>query len=294
MTLGPEEFAAQLLKSLEIPLDPQVSLDSMLEDDLGFDSLQMLEAFVVLEEMLERPLGDDDLGEVSRFGSIRDFYEYYLVHDSMPQDGPTASYSGSSMRGKLVELTPPMGQHYSHLYQIAVANDIAWRWRYGGAIPNYDDFLRTFSSGVLSQLVITKLRDTHPQGLTVAYNANLQNRTAYLAVVIAPEMVGSGAGAEAAVLFLRYIFGTWDFVKVYMEVPEFNFDQFASGLGKVFVCEGTLKQHAYHAGKRWDQYILAIYRDEFTTRWPMQGSRDPLSILNDTGGDSCERAHDVA
>lgn len=116
---------------------------------------------------------------------------------------------------------------------------------------------------MLSQLTVTRVSDPQPVGLVVLYNASLQSGTGYLGVVVAPECVGSGVGAEAAMLFLRYVFHTWDLTKVYMEFPEFNLAQFASGVDRYFRVEGRLRSHYYYGGRRFDQIIAAVYRDEF-------------------------------
>jgi acyl carrier protein len=62
-------------------------------------------------------------------------------------------------------------------------------------------------------------------------------------------------------LFLRYTFMNWEFEKLYMEVPEYNFEQFASGLGRFFEIEGRLRGHLRTGTRAWDQLILAVYRE---------------------------------
>jgi acyl carrier protein len=62
-------------------------------------------------------------------------------------------------------------------------------------------------------------------------------------------------------LFLRYVFTYWEFEKLYMEVPEYNFPQFASGLGRFFEIEGRLRGHLKMGERSFDQLIVALYRD---------------------------------
>lgn len=269
VTLDAGEFLKRLVTELELDDPESVTLDSRLVEDLGFDSLQMVETIVVLAEMLGEPLDAYHDGDVlDALGTVRDLHNYYLTRSSMPRDDASSrgGDGGASLRGNLVELRPAMGNHYARLYEIAVTDEIAWRWRYGGAIPSYDEFLKGFSHGVLSQLVVTRPSSSEAIGLAVLYGANLQSSTAYLAVVVTPELVGSGVGAEAAILFLRYAFRTWNLVKVYLEFPEFNLPQFRSGLGRYFHLEGRLKAHYYHDGRRWDQLICAIYRGDIDRR----------------------------
>lgn len=266
----PDQFIVFLVAQLELSQDLEVTLGSALRDDLGLDSLQMIEALEIIDEVLGTytPDGADVYEALSSFVTVGDAHNYVLA--LLKSNASRATTSGAALvpqlRGHLVELKPPMGQHYSRLYEIATSNEIAWRWRYGGAIPSYDEFLATFSSGVLSQMVITGMNSDRPLGLVVAYNANLQNRTAYFAAVIEPESVGTGLGAEAALVFLKHLFQIHDFTKIYLELPEYNNELIASGAGKYFLLEGRLKEHYFYGGRRWDQMIYAIYRDAFSPK----------------------------
>jgi len=150
---------------------------------------------------------------------------------------------------------------------IAISNDIAWRWRYGGAVPTYEDFVRTFSNGVLVQFIITDIHTGRLVGLAATYSFNPQYRTAYIAAMIAPEFLMTGVGIDGIRTFIRYVMKVWDLHKIYMEVPEFNFDQFSAGIGSIFLLEGTLREDIYLATRRWDKLICAIYRSEFMTKW---------------------------
>ncbi len=267
-----EAFIQKFKDELEVPADIAVDLNSRLVEDLDFDSLQMMLTLEWLSELLPDGVQVGDEQEVlDALVSVRSAHAYYLTRSSMPaeEDRPTAPLGVGSpvLRGRLVSLMAPLGNHYARLYEIAISNEIAWRWRYGGSIPSYDEFLRTFSSGVLTQLVITRPDNEQAMGLVVAYNANLQNRTAYLAVVVSRELVGSGAGIEGAMLFIRHLIRTCEFEKIYIETPEFNVAQFGSGLDKYFKLEGHLKSHSYFVGRRWDQLIFAVYRDDVLMRW---------------------------
>jgi hypothetical protein len=62
-------------------------------------------------------------------------------------------------------------------------------------------------------------------------------------------------------LFVQYVFKCFDLRKLYMEVTEFNYSQFASGQGRLFDIEGRLRNHVFFAGRHWDQLILAIDRE---------------------------------
>jgi acyl carrier protein len=100
-----------------------------------------------------------------------------------------------------------------------------------------------------------------PIGRVVIYQPNFQDRYAYFAALRFEPSDRSPVMMLGISLFLRYVFTYWDFDKLYMEVPEYNLPQFASGLGRFFEIEGRLRGHFRVGGRSWDQLILALYRD---------------------------------
>ena len=269
--LGIDEFCRRLAQELGTFNGEGLDLDAHLVDDLGFDSLQLLQTIDFIESLLGDGTLDDESEIIEALSTVRTAYGYYLTHASMPVTHSAASLD--ALGGRLVRLRAVGPVDYPRLYQAAVSNEVAWRWRYGGGLPSYEDFLRTFSNGVLTQLAVTSANSDSAIGLVVAYSASLANRTVYLAAMIEHESVGAGQGGEATMLFVRHLFRTWDFEKVYLEVPEYNMEQFASGVNTLFSTEACLKSHLYGAGRRWDQYTLAIYRDVFQRHWPLSIGR---------------------
>jgi RimJ/RimL family protein N-acetyltransferase len=162
-------------------------------------------------------------------------------------------------RFSLVPLTP---EYYRALFLLSITDQNSFRWRFHGSTPSLESFERSLHPGVLCQFVVVPTGQ--PQrltGLVVAYNANLQNGYCFLAAV-----TDSSAGAgilEAVGLFLRYLIRNWPFRKIYLEVPEYNFDQYRSAVSAgILREEGRLKEHSYFLDRYWDQITYAIYRDE--------------------------------
>jgi len=243
------------------------SLDEHLVRDLKFDSFQMLLVVEFVSGLVDYELhpSPPELEEMAQ--SLRSLYGYYLKAANSPQDeSRTAQPLVATTVGSVVRLRPVEPNDFPSLYAMAVADSTAWRWRYAGALPSYEEWLRTFSSGVLSQLVVVDDR-RKVLGLVVAYNADLSNGFVWIAAMLAQTESGLGRGADAVKLFLRYLFWTWDIQKVYCEVPEYNLPQFESAVGRVFVEEGRLSRHLYHGLRRWDQVILAVHRDSFVEGW---------------------------
>jgi hypothetical protein len=62
-------------------------------------------------------------------------------------------------------------------------------------------------------------------------------------------------------LFIDYVFGLWNFRKLYAETPEFNLDRFASASAKYFTIEASVPDRHWFDGRYWDNLILAVDRD---------------------------------
>ncbi len=99
-------------------------------------------------------------------------------------------------------------------------------------------------------------------GHVIAYSADLRNRFAWLASIVAPPFMGKGVMMEATGLFIGYLFANWELRKIYIEATSFAFQSYASGEDKLFRHEGLLRGHHYHNGSWYDQHILAIYRED--------------------------------
>lgn len=165
-----------------------------------------------------------------------------------------------SRTGRWVQLVPVSAAHHEFLYGLAAGEDTGFRWRFGGTVPSFEHFRDTLSNGVLSQSVVLERTSQTPVGLVVAYNGDLNNGIAYLGAVMAPAVQGTGLAIEALLLLIRYVFDTWSFRKLYLEVPEFNMPAMSGGALRWFVEEGRMRQCIFRVGRYWDRLILAIDR----------------------------------
>ncbi len=170
--------------------------------------------------------------------------------------------------GRRVVLRELRPNDVDFLYSISTASTTAFRWRFRGGTPAPDTFIREMWSNVLAQFMVTDKKDGRPLGLVVCSDPNFLDGYAYLAAVVAPQYVGTGALVEAVALFIFGVFRNWNFRKLYMEAPEFNVDQVRSGLGGFFHEEGRLQAHRFYNGHYHDQLILALYRDEYEQMAP--------------------------
>lgn len=179
----------------------------------------------------------------------------------MPNRCPGAPPPRVSRTGRWVQLVPVSVVHHEFLYDLATGEDTGFRWRFGGTVPPFEQFRDTLWSGVLTQFVVLERTSQAPVGLVVAYNGDLNNGIAYLGAVMARAVQGSGIAVDALLLFVRYVFDTWSFRKLYLEVPEFNMPAMDGGTRRWFVEEGRMQQCIFRAGRYWDRLILAIGRE---------------------------------
>ena len=266
---GRHELAA-LLES-----DPAELADSLrLREDLGADSLTMMRILVWLESKgvsvdtdLSRPARIGDLalldsaarGLTIRIGGgSRSAVETFDLPATAanPADPLAPVLAGHGLR-----LDPVTPEDTAFLFALSAAPETSYRWRYRGAPPPLERFTESLWSQVLVQFVARRVEDGERVGHVVAYSADPLARFASLGAVFVPPMTRTGAAAHSVSLFVRYLFHTFPFVKVYMEIPGYNWPQMASGEGVLFTVEGRLRDHYQYAGRSWDQYLCAIYRD---------------------------------
>lgn len=145
--------------------------------------------------------------------------------------------------------------------------DDAHRWRFRGEAPNIDAFVTALGAGVLVQHVI-ETTDARTVGLVTAFGPNLRDGVVSLAVLVTDPFRGSFHALAGVAAFVQLLFDGWPFRKVYIDVPEFNLDIQREVLGDLFVCEGRLREHAFHRGRYWDVAIYALTRERFAAALP--------------------------
>jgi hypothetical protein len=170
-------------------------------------------------------------------------------------------FRGPTLQGKHVHLRAVVPEDFAYLRLIETSSAFAPRWRLRGATPSPQDWAHGTSAGVLAQFVVVSNRDRARVGLVTAFRANFQDGHARLAAVAFNPHSRSPLMALGMGLFIEYVFRCWRFRKLYLDVAEYNFPQFSSGLARIFTVEGRLRQHYYLDGEYWDKVILAIPRE---------------------------------
>jgi hypothetical protein len=168
-----------------------------------------------------------------------------------------------SLEGRHVYLRPVQPGDYGTLQALETRGEAALRWRYRGQTPSPEQWLGNLWNGVLAQFLVVSRDSNAPVGFIYAYKTSLQDRHTYLAAMKFDLGDRSALMMMGITMFVEYLFRCWDFKVLYMEVPEFNYDQFASGEGRFFTVEGCLKDNYACDGRWWDLLILAVHREHW-------------------------------
>ena len=147
------------------------------------------------------------------------------------------------------------------LYELMTSPQSGGRLRFAGATPSPDKIASSLWESVLAQFIIEGACSKEPLGLVAITSPNFRDGFAYISALGATDAQGSGLIAEGVLLGFNYAFTTWPFRKIYMEAGEESYQAFKSGLGRFFVEEGRLRQHAFWNGHFMDLFILAVYRE---------------------------------
>lgn len=178
-------------------------------------------------------------------------------------------FSTVSLRSQLVYLRVVTPGDYELLHQAETSPELGPRWRHRGATPGPEEWAQGLWASVLAQFLVVEAANNQPIGIVAAYKGNFRDGHARLAAARFGSAARTPLMAFGFALFVRYVFHNWDLRKLYLEVPEFNLDQFSSIIEKYAVVEGRLKDHVFAAGAWWDELILAVYRET----WEERGSR---------------------
>ncbi|MBI2703898.1 MAG: GNAT family N-acetyltransferase [Actinobacteria bacterium] len=232
--------------------------DQLLVDDLGCDSLAMVEALAMLDAVgAEVP---DDL--IAGLRTVGDLHHY--LHSLANPQAASAPRAYVELEGPNVRLGPVTQRHFDWLYTVCSTGRHLVRFRLRGQTPSPEAFHRFLWEHVLAQFVVST-QEGEPVGLVTSFEPNHRHRYAHLAAVADPARSGDGLVLEGMAVLITYLFAQFDLRKLYAESLESNFAQFDSGTARVFDIEGRLRAHEYVDGAYQDFIVAAIWRDQWRT-----------------------------
>jgi len=187
------------------------------------------------------------------------------VNHTSPADNDAAEAT-PRLAGARVLLRPVGPSDYERLRVLELAPQLLWRWRHTGATPAPEQWLNSLWNGVTAQYLVIDHRTREWIGITSAYNADMRNGHAAIAAAKFNQDDHGRRMLEGAIVFIDYVFATWPFRKLYMEVPGYNIAQLRSGIGRLLAEEGRLVRHVWLNGRHWDLHVLALHRDAWESR----------------------------
>jgi RimJ/RimL family protein N-acetyltransferase/acyl carrier protein len=234
----------------------QVDKGSRLWDDLGFDSIRMVELMVDVAE----------LGVAVPEDVVADADTVWQAYEATTAGARATTVTASDpvvLETARLRLRPIRTDDHLFLYGLATSPDLGWRLRSRGLPLSGDEFVKGLYEGVLAQFVVDDMQVGQRVGLVQAADVNLIDGHARVSAVVTPERIGTGWIVEALGLFADYLFATFPLRKLVAEVPAFAWPALASGDGGAFAVEGRLQDHRYASGRWWDVYLVALRRDEW-------------------------------
>lgn len=148
------------------------------------------------------------------------------------------------------------------LYAAATSPAQSHLWRFRGKTPSREEFVSILKDNVLCQYVVADVESLNGIALVTAYAADLVSGHAYIGVQRFDKgrKHPSGLAFEGCLVFIQYVFDSYDLFKLYFEVPAYN-SWIVSGVAReVLELEGQLKSHYFHDGNRHDLYYYALYQ----------------------------------
>jgi RimJ/RimL family protein N-acetyltransferase/acyl carrier protein len=169
--------------------------------------------------------------------------------------------SQTDLRGRFVQLRPPMASDYDWLYRLSTNPSLTIGWRLRGVVPSPDQFLSLLWSDSEVQFIIEAVDSNMRAGLIQMYRLNLRDGFAYLGVVLEPGLQKQGWPLESIAMFLDYTLDGWPIRKFYLESSDKALAEYSSALKSLLCEEGRLQRHAFYGGAYHDLVISALYRD---------------------------------
>lgn len=182
-------------------------------------------------------------------------------------DEHVAEYQFAPLRNRFVILRPLTLEDYPYVRQLELTADLGPRWRFRGSTPSPEQWSAMLGqTNILAHFLVMHATTHEVLGVVCVYNPDFQHGHARFAAARFPAQRRDALFLLGVVLFLDYVFHTWNFRKLYADTPEYNLSQFRSGIGRAFTLEGVLREHSYYGGRYWDEYILAVHRDRWEQR----------------------------
>ncbi|HPZ06637.1 MAG TPA: GNAT family protein [Candidatus Eremiobacteraeota bacterium] len=119
-------------------------------------------------------------------------------------------------------------------------------------------------SDVTKEYFIIHAFDKNTIGTIDLYNIRWRDRTTNIGIMIGEkDYWGKGYGADAIMSLMKFVFNELDLRRIELKVVEYNLRAIRCYEKCGFKKEGCLRKKVLWNGKYYDQYIMAILKEEF-------------------------------
>ena len=251
-----ERFRDHIVDQLQLA-GPEADPDLSFTADLGFDSLRMLELFLVLDEMGLDPLAPDSpLMQATVGDSVDDLTLrriWQLVADRRDTDGIGA--------GRRVQMRPFGANDIPFVVELlgsSEENRLGWLNTTSDA-----NFRPSLLAEAMTDFVVLG-DDGSPIGFATARSE--PPRSVDIGVFLVPSHRSAGIGIEVGILLLDHVFSELDVERIFCSTYEPGLAAVRSGIGRLFEVSAVLRERRFFGGRFWDEHVLTIDRATWRER----------------------------
>jgi RimJ/RimL family protein N-acetyltransferase len=188
--------------------------------------------------------------------------------------------------GKFITLRPVYPDDYELLAEWASNLDQLGLWTSDRLILSHEEAVertiyRLRDVELVRFMIASNGKESDVCGTVYAYDHHPQDGYCFVTVLVTPENVGKGFGADAAIMTVDYLFSNFSWLhKIYSDVYAYNDHSLRMNRKAGLNEEGHFREHRFYAGKRWDLYRFALYRSEWCERRNHYFRYDAGEIVN--------------
>lgn len=173
------------------------------------------------------------------------------------------------LAGSRIALRPTTPEDAGTIDLIDAIGEAQGTWRRNGTMPSPAARIADTWAGVLAQRLVVERTQGVPLGYVTAYDANLRDGTAWLAVAATAESTQQGTSLLGLAIFISELFGEWPLRKLYAACADDALVRYRSVIRSgLFVEEGRLSNDLVRPdGRMVDVLWLALTRDRWAETW---------------------------
>ncbi len=178
-------------------------------------------------------------------------------------------YAENLFTGRYVSLRALRDEDLPYLEQwwfdpsiVVLQNTTVLPWPEGGVSEQFQQWsANRDTSSVGFSIELTETEEF--VGHVTLFGRNPINQSATLAIIVGPEFHGRGYGSDAVRLAVRYGFLQLGLNRIELQTWAFNARGIASYKKAGFVEEGRRREAVFFNGRRHDEVIMAILKDDW-------------------------------